>query len=62
MRLLQRAADGRYGVGSILRRLGGVAVAARGLSRQLTVDPAVPAGQGMLRLAQVPFGGTAEGA
>ena len=37
-------------------------VAARGLSRQLKVDPAVPAGRGMLRLAQVPLGGTAEGA
>src|SRR4051795_6971470 len=29
--LLQRAADGRYGVGSILQRLGGGAVAAPGL-------------------------------
>jgi DNA-binding IclR family transcriptional regulator len=39
-----------------------LAVAARGLSRQLTVDPAVPAGRRQLRLAQVPLGGAAAGA
>ena len=36
-----------------------LAVAARGLSRQLTVDPAVPSGRGRLRLAPVPLGGVA---
>ena len=38
-----------------------LAVAARGLSRQLTVDPADPPGRRQLRLAQV-LGGTAAGA
>jgi hypothetical protein len=38
-----------------------LAVAARGLSRQLTVDPAHPPGRRQLRLAPV-LGGTAAGA